>query len=245
MAQRSSFNRVWNYLSSPIQEFANVLSLYIGGGSKLKSATRELTLDDSGVLTMNTGDLTIATDSLAGDDIFLIATDRITLQSGDKLLNNENTGGHAYIYAGDGSSSDGTANAGDGGNVRVYAGDAGDSVSGGKGFGGTIRIRGGYTSETNSTGGEVYIYGGGSVDNIEGNIVIGSSNSFMFNPNTKSFYTPTSFLTDLGPANIALGYRALITDSTVAASGNFGNIAIGGGSNVVPVFSDGNNWLIG
>lgn len=214
-------------------------------GDRLVSDTRELVLDPSGNLTLNTGDLTIATDPINGDDIVVRATDRITIQGGDKLLNNSNTGGHAYLYAGDGSFSDGTAGAGDGGNARVYAGDAGTSAGGSQGFGGTVRVRGGYTTETGSTGGEVYVQGGGSADNIEGNVVIGSLNSFVFNPNTKCFYFPTAFLTDLGSASGLQGAKALITDSTVAASGNFGAIAVGGGNNVVPVFSDGNDWLIG
>jgi hypothetical protein len=37
----------------------------------------------------------------------------------------------------------------------------------------------------------------------------------------------------------------MINDSTVAASTNFGAIAVGGGGNIVPVFSDGADWLIG
>jgi hypothetical protein len=37
----------------------------------------------------------------------------------------------------------------------------------------------------------------------------------------------------------------MINDSTVVASGNFGAIAVGGGANIVPVFSDGTDWLIG
>lgn len=231
-----------SYLAGAIsvEDLASQLS-----GDRLIADTRQLVLDPSGNLTLNTGDLTIQTDPLNGDDIVVRATDRVTIQAGDKLLNDQNIGGHAYFYAGDGSSSDGIANAGDGGNARVYAGDAGTSTGGSQGFGGTVRVRGGYTTETGSTGGEVYIQGGGSADNIEGNVVIGSLNSFVFNPNTKSFYFPTAFLTDLGSASGLAGAKAIITDSTVAASGNFGAIAAGGGNNVVPVFSDGNTWLIG
>lgn len=233
-----------DYLSvaMTVEDFANQVA---GSSDKLVADTREFTLDNLGNLTLNTGDLTIQTDPVNGDDIVVRATDRVTIQAGDKLLNDENIGGHAYLYAGDGSSSDGTANAGDGGNARVYGGDAGTSVAGAQGFGGTVRVRGGYTTETGSTGGEVYVQGGGSVDNIEGNVVIGSLNSFVFNPNNKCFYFPTAFLTDLGSASGLQGAKAIVTDSTVAASGNFGAIAVGGGNNVVPVFSDGNDWLIG
>jgi hypothetical protein len=37
----------------------------------------------------------------------------------------------------------------------------------------------------------------------------------------------------------------MIADSTAFASGNFGVQAVGGGANIVPVFSDGTNWLLG
>lgn len=40
------------------------------------------------------------------------------------------------------------------------------------------------------------------------------------------------------------GLRAQVTDSTVAASGNFGATVVGGGANVVPVFSNGTAWII-
>lgn len=241
------FKFVYQYLNRSLDTFAEALVPYMGGGAgnKLVSGDRELTMDPSGDITLNTGDLTIQTDPIDGDDIRIIATDRITLQAGDKLLNDANTGGHAYVYAGDGSSSDGTDGAGDGGNARVYAGDAGTSVSGSQAFGGTVRIRGGYTTEPASSGGDVYVQGGGSVDNIEGFVVIGSINSFVFNPNTKYFYTPNAFLSDLGDPSLALGARAIITDSITTASNSFGNVAVGGGNKVVPVFSDGINWLIG
>lgn len=44
---------------------------------------------------------------------------------------------------------------------------------------------------------------------------------------------------------IGAGARAFVNDSTVAGSGNFGAIVAGGGSNNVPVYSDGTNWRIG
>ena len=46
------------------------------------------------------------------------------------------------------------------------------------------------------------------------------------------------------PAGV-VGDRAFVTDSTVAASGNFGAIVTGGNTNAVPVFYNGTNWLIG
>lgn len=41
-----------------------------------------------------------------------------------------------------------------------------------------------------------------------------------------------------------IGVRSFVTDSTLPAIGNFGSILIGGGSNGVPVYSDG-IWKIG
>jgi len=59
------------------------------------------------------------------------------------------------------------------------------------------------------------------------------------------YFTQTVYVTNLpaAAANVAVQY--FVTDSTVAASGNFGAIVAGGSTNVVPVFSDGTNWLIG
>lgn len=47
------------------------------------------------------------------------------------------------------------------------------------------------------------------------------------------------------PAATTSGLRAFINNGNLAASGNFGAQVTGGGSNIVPVFSDGTNWRIG
>lgn len=46
-------------------------------------------------------------------------------------------------------------------------------------------------------------------------------------------------------ATVGAGSRAFVTDSTVVAAGNFGNIVAGTGANFCPVYSDGTNWRIG
>ena len=46
-------------------------------------------------------------------------------------------------------------------------------------------------------------------------------------------------------ATALAGARAFVTDGTVTASGNFGATVAGGGTNKVPVYSDGTSWLIG
>ena len=47
------------------------------------------------------------------------------------------------------------------------------------------------------------------------------------------------------PAASTAGLRAFVNDSNRAATGNFGVIVANGGSNVVPVYSNGSNWCIG
>jgi len=47
------------------------------------------------------------------------------------------------------------------------------------------------------------------------------------------------------PAATTAGLRGFISDGNLAAATNFGVQVAGGGSNVVPVYSDGTNWKIG
>ena len=51
---------------------------------------------------------------------------------------------------------------------------------------------------------------------------------------------------DTLPSATPIGQRVFISDSTVVAEGNFGsNAFIGGGANLVPVYSNGSDWFIG
>lgn len=57
---------------------------------------------------------------------------------------------------------------------------------------------------------------------------------------------PAITLATLPTASAAgAGARSVVSDSTVAMSGNFGAVVTGGGSNVVPIISDGTDWRIG
>jgi fibronectin-binding autotransporter adhesin len=47
------------------------------------------------------------------------------------------------------------------------------------------------------------------------------------------------------PAATTAGMRAYVSDSNKVASGNFGAAVVTGGSNTVPVYSDGTSWKIG
>jgi len=269
---KGSGNYLWNWLGTPLKKFAEALQPYIGGSSdKLVADTTELTLNSSGNLSLNTGNLAISSPGntnintlgdatiFALDEVRLDATNAFRVDTKEVVIRAYNlinisdivkpfdsmTGGTLVsINAGQGA--DGTANSAPGGNVQIFAG-AGGGVVGGPGFpglGGSVIIQAGYTHRLGSAGGEVYIRGGTGVSNIEGLIYIGDNLAWRFNPNTGAVQCPIVSLGTLGSATPA-GKRAMIDDSTVAASGNFGAIAAGGGSNTVPVFSNGTNWLIG
>jgi hypothetical protein len=47
------------------------------------------------------------------------------------------------------------------------------------------------------------------------------------------------------PLATTAGQRAFVSDSTATASGNFGAVVTGTGTNKVPVYSDGTDWRIG
>jgi hypothetical protein len=226
------------------------------GGNKLVDDTREVVLTDNAgyaELTFNTGsaiiqtsgvnaDLTIST--LSGDDIILESGDDIRLQGDVGLFDDETEGGDINIYAGNGSDGN-TANAGSGGDIRIEAGDAGNSISGSQGEGGFVTIQAGYTSTTGLSGGDVNIYPGNSVDGKYGDVIIQGNFTWTFSTSNAILLFPAVTLATLPSAAGVPGARAMIADSNVPAPGNFGAIAATGGSAVVPVFSDGVNWLIG
>lgn len=77
-------------------------------------------------------------------------------------------------------------------------------------------------------------------------ISLGASSLCFTYVHTYNLTTKPVAVTSLPAAGTAgAGTRAFVTDSSVAASGNFGATVAGGGANPVPVFSNGTNWLIG
>ena len=58
-------------------------------------------------------------------------------------------------------------------------------------------------------------------------------------------HPPVTLATLPSAAAAGAGARSVISDSTVAMSGNFGAVAAGGGANMVPIISDGTDWRIG
>jgi len=226
------------------------------GGDRLVAGTKEVVLTDTlgdATLTFSSGDAIIQTSgsgsdlrirTLSGDDIILESGDDILLRGDQGLFDNEAEGGDINLSAGDGS--DGNLNnAGSGGDIRIEAGDAGNSVSGSQGEGGFVAIGAGYTTATGLPGGDVTLRAGNSVDNIYGSVIIEGNFTWEFSTRNALLLFPAVTLATLPNAASVPGARAMIADSNVPAPGNFGAIAATGGSAVVPVFSDGVNWLIG
>ena len=252
---KTNLNYVWNYLGSSLKAFAAALSPYVGG-DKLTAGTREVVLtDDFGTaqLTFDEGTAVIKTtgsgsdlyiSTLTGDDIILESGDDIRLQGDKGTFDAENEGGDINLFAGDGSDGN-AADAGSGGDIRIEAGDAGNSVSGNQGEGGFVTIRGGYTTANGLQGGDISLVAGGSVDNISGTVIVTGNFTWEFSTRNATILFPVVTLATLPNAAGVPGARAMIVDSNVPAPGNFGAIAATGGSAIVPVFSDGVNWLIG
>jgi hypothetical protein len=223
---------------------------------RLVAGDREVVLADAGgvaELTFDAGAAVIQTSSpnsdlyirtLAGDDIILQSGDDIRLEGDQGTFDQEFEGGDIRLSAGNGSDGN-AANAGDGGDIVITAGIGGTSVSGINGEGGYVTIEAGYTPRTGIAGPDVYIRGGSSASGISGNVaILGIVNSWNFALNEGFIAHPVVVLNVL-PSPGFPGATAIISDSTVPALGNFGVIATGGGTNIVPVFSDGNNWFIG
>jgi hypothetical protein len=226
------------------------------GGDRLVAGTREVVLTDNAgdaELTFDAGTAVIQTSgsgsdlyirTLTGDDIILESGDDIRLQGDKGFYDDTAEGGDINIFAGDGSDGD-SANAGSGGDISIEAGDGGNSISGTQGQGGFVSIRGGYTSEPGLPGGDINMYPGNSNSGIPGNVIITGTFTWEFSTRNAVLKFPAVTLATLPNAAGVPGARAIIADSNLAAPGNFGAIAATGGSAIVPVFSDGINWLIG
>lgn len=72
---------------------------------------------------------------------------------------------------------------------------------------------------------------------------------FNYDTNTNILSVPFITLSVVAFANLpaatTAGRKAFVNDGNLVASGNFGAVISGGGSNTVPVYSDGTNWRIG
>lgn len=83
--------------------------------------------------------------------------------------------------------------------------------------------------------------------NFGGSIGAGGAHLTFNNGNTTAanlFILGTYTVATLPSASSNTGATARVSDSSVAASGNYGATVAGGGANVVKVFSNGSNWII-
>jgi len=87
---------------------------------------------------------------------------------------------------------------------------------------------------------EVQFNNGGALD---------GDSVFNYDTNTNILSVPFVTLSVVAFANLpaatTAGRKAFVSDGNLVASGNFGAVISGGGSNTVPVYSDGTNWRIG
>jgi hypothetical protein len=83
------------------------------------------------------------------------------------------------------------------------------------------------------------------VANSSGNIMCYDLTGNLTIPNNILSYTSVTPPVPLANLTAVGGGRAFIDDGNLVASGNFGSEVSDGGSNVVPVWSDGVNWYIG
>jgi len=113
----------------------------------------------------------------------------------------------------------------------------------------------------------IHIRAGGQQDNSNASLFLGGENSYFrvtgganadvtISANSHQFVYgefgygvmrfPLRTYAELPQSPVIIaGQRAFVTDANLAASGNFGAVISGGGSNSVPVWSDGTNWRIG
>ena len=87
-------------------------------------------------------------------------------------------------------------------------------------------------------------------DNVQIRALAGGTARLLINSLGATFSgviknTPVTVATLPAAATAGAGARSFVTDGSVAASGNFGAVVAGGGTNGVPVYSDGAAWRIG
>lgn len=92
-----------------------------------------------------------------------------------------------------------------------------------------------------------WTFGNDGVLTVVGNLVANGASPAPSISGFSSINTIFSITTPVPLANLVAtaGARAFASDSNLAASGNFGANISNGGSNTVPVWSDGTNWYIG
>jgi hypothetical protein len=154
-----------------------------------------------------------------------------------QYLQTDGTGNLAWVAGG------GSGNGAVGGsNTQIQFNDAG-SFGGQSGFtfnkiSNVLATPGNITATGNIIGASLTTSG---VLSVTGNANIGNIGTSSVVSATSVTTTPTAYANLIAVA----GARAFINNGNLAAAGNFGAQVIGGGSNIVPVWSNGTNWYIG
>lgn len=103
-----------------------------------------------------------------------------------------------------------------------------------------------YGSDPDGSGNNQYFIHCNLFPNFDTGLVTPFSVDLIGNTIARTYASPAVTVDDLATINPGgLPCRAFVSDSTVAASGNFGEIVAGGGGNLVPVYYDLSDWRIG
>lgn len=102
-------------------------------------------------------------------------------------------------------------------------------------------------SEVSATtsGANISVYNGGSNGGIGHIWQFDNAGNFTAPGAITASVTATTVATVSALGTRSAGTRAFVSDSELVASSNFGTAVTGGGSNTVPVWSDGTSWRIG
>jgi hypothetical protein len=82
---------------------------------------------------------------------------------------------------------------------------------------------------------------GGSATIGQGNLTF-TAKSCIFSMTQTTAITVANLI---APATAGAGARCTVTNATATLTAGIGTVVVGGGANIVPVFSDGTNWRIG
>lgn len=210
----------------------SALTLNTSGGNTAVGQV-SLTTNTTGTANTAVGQGSLQTNSTGS---YLVATGQGSLQNNTTGSNNVSVGQNA-MYA----STSGGNNVAIGQNAGVTGTLANSNTTGsGNTWVGYQAGSGTPTQLFNSMG-----LGNGAINLTSNDISLGNA-SIVTVRTTGSIKTGVFTVATLPSYTLAgIGARAFVTDATLTLAAALGAVAIGGGTNKVPVYSDGASWLIG
>ena len=181
---------------------------------------------------------------LTGSDL---TTDDVKLAAGSNVTLTRTDANTITIAAAGGGAGSGTVNTGLANKLAYYpsAGTTVDDISSIEWNSGTTTL-----TVTGTVAADNFVAGGAGTPNLTSDtdleIITNASatdKTFTFTLGG-SLEFPVLTVATL-PLVTTAGQRAFVSDSTATASGNFGAVVTGAGTNKVPVYSDGTDWRIG